>query len=54
MTQWVGARRPHMAMGTTSPDVVDISEPLSNYTSTKDTIIIIIISRWQGQQQLSC
>ena len=48
MTQWVGARRPHMAMGTTSPDAVDISaaeEALSDYTTadTKDTDTIIIL-----------
>ena len=45
MTQWVGARRPHMAMGTTSPDAVDISaaeEALSDYTKDTDTIIIIL------------
>ena len=46
MTQWVGARRPHMAMGTTSPDAVDISaeEALSDYTTAvKDTNTIIIL-----------
>ena len=50
MTQCVGARRPHMAMGTTSPDAVDISaEAPSHYTLSKD--IIFIIERWQGEQQ---
>ena len=47
MTQCVGARRPHMAMGTTSPDAVDISaaeEALSDYTTAvKDTDTIIIL-----------
>ena len=50
--QCVGARRPHMAMGTTSPDVVDISGAVSIYTTTKEDISMEeMASKGQQEQQ---
>ena len=47
----MGARRPHMAMGTTSPDVVDISEAASVYTATTEEDISMEEMASKGQQQ---
>lgn len=40
MTQWVGARRPHIAIGTTRPDVEDILPLLTVSTGSFTSVSV--------------